>query len=66
MKNCSLWEGLKLDKYMENCPLWEGPHTETEEDYEQEGGAEMCDEETAMPLPHPSVPLDGEEVGNQE
>lgn len=51
---------------MENCPLWEGPHTETEEDYEQEGGAEMCDEETAMPLPHPSVPLDGEEVGNQE
>lgn len=25
MKNCSPWEGLTLERFVENCPLWEGP-----------------------------------------
>jgi len=26
VKNCSLWEGPMLQKFMENCLPWEGPH----------------------------------------
>lgn len=24
-RNCSLWEGLMLEKQIEDCVLWEGP-----------------------------------------
>jgi len=27
MKNCSLWEGLMLDKFIEDYLPWESPHT---------------------------------------
>ena len=26
VKNCSLWEGLTLEKLVEDCLPWEGPH----------------------------------------
>ncbi|GAB0186526.1 zinc finger and BTB domain-containing protein 5 [Grus japonensis] len=60
VKNCSLWEGLMLEKFLEDCLLWEGPHAGAGEECEEEGAAETtCDELTAIPIPHPPVPLKG-------
>jgi len=44
MKNCSLWDRLTLEKFMENCLPCEGPHTGTGEGCEDEGAAETCDD----------------------
>ena len=58
MKNCSLWEGLTLEKFVKYCLLWEGPHTGTEEEHEEEGatGTKQC-ELTATSIAHALVPL---------
>jgi len=61
MKNCLLWKGLTLKKYMDNCLLWEGPHAGAQKSMrrpppEEEGAAEMCDKLTATPTPF-CVPL---------
>jgi len=59
VKNCSIWEGLSLEKLMEDCLLWEGPHARAgaeceESSPEDEGAAETTrDELTATPIPHP-------------
>jgi len=63
VKNCSLWEGLTLEKLMENCLPWEGAHARAEEECEESSPEEepaaetTCDEVTATPIPHPSAPL---------
>jgi len=36
MKNCSLWERPKLEKFMEDCLPWEGPHSGPGEEHEKE------------------------------
>ena len=60
MKNCSLWEGLTLEKFVEDCLLWEGLHAGAE-GCEEEGAAETTrDELTAAPIPHPLALLRGE------
>ena len=60
MKDCSPWEGLTLEKFVEDCLLWEGPHGGAGEECEEEGSAEtMCDELTATPFPRPPAPLAG-------
>jgi len=65
VKNCSLWEGAMLEKFMEDCLLWEGPHTGAGEECEEEGAAETkCDELTTTPIPHPPALLRGEEAEN--
>ena len=47
MKNCSPWEGLTLEKFMEDCLSWEGSHTGAGEECEEEGLTETtCDELT--------------------
>lgn len=38
---------------------WVGLHTGGWKECAEEGVAEMCDELTAIPIPHPSVPLRG-------
>lgn len=56
MKNCSPWEGLTLEKFMENCVPRQDPMLEQESTVrspfpEEEGAAEtVCDELTASPL----------------
>jgi len=60
MKNCSLWEGPTLDKFMEDCIPQVGPHAGAEEDCEKEGAAETrCDELTTSPIARPSALLGG-------
>jgi len=62
MKNCSPWEGLMLEKFMEGCLPWEGPHAGAEEECEEsspeeEGAVETtCDELTTTPVPHSPSP----------
>jgi len=60
VKNCSPWEGLMLEKFMENCFPWEGPHAGAGEESEEEGAAETTsDELTAASIPRPPVLLRG-------
>lgn len=35
MKNCSLRDGLMMEKFVEDCFLWEGPHTGAREECEE-------------------------------
>ena len=35
MKNCSPWEGLTSEKFVEDCLPWEGPHAGAEEECEE-------------------------------
>jgi len=69
VKNCSPWEGLTLEKFVEDCLLWEGSHAGTREEYEEQGASEtMCDELTATPIPHPPAALrwgGGKEFGSE-
>jgi len=51
VKNCSLWEGLRLEQFVEDSLTWEGPHARAGEEGEEEGAAEpMCDELTTAPI----------------
>jgi len=60
MKNCSPWEGLTMEKFMEDCLLWEGPHAGAREEREEKEVAEtMCDELTIAPIPRRPVLLGG-------
>lgn len=52
-----------LEKSMKNCILWEKAHARVGEGHQEEGMAEMmCDELTTTSIPHPHVPLGGEQV----
>jgi len=52
-----------LEKLLEGCLPWEGPYTGAGEECEEEGVAERTsDELTPTPIPHPPVPLGGEDV----
>ena len=63
MKNCSLWEGLTLEKFKQSCLLWEGPYAGAGEECEEEGSAETtCDEMSTTTIFHHAVPLRGTEV----
>lgn len=35
MENCSPWEELMLEKFVENCLLWDGPHFGAGEEWEE-------------------------------
>ena len=60
MKDCSSWEGLTPEHFMENCLSWEGPHAGAGAECEEEGAAETtCDELTTSSIPLPPVPLRG-------
>jgi len=59
VKNCTLWEGLTLENFMEDCFPWVGPHARAGEECEEERVAEMCDELTATSTPCPAVLLRG-------
>ncbi|KAK4832494.1 hypothetical protein QYF61_023541 [Mycteria americana] len=48
MKNCSLWEGLTLEKFMENCLSWKGPHTGAGEECEESSPEEEGAAETTI------------------
>ncbi|KAJ7395075.1 hypothetical protein BTVI_158402 [Pitangus sulphuratus] len=54
MKNCSLWEGLMLEKFMENCSLvGVTPVLQKGKDSPPLAAAETtCDELTITPIPH--------------
>jgi len=66
VKNCSLWKGLTLEKFMEDCLPWEGPHTGAQEECEdssleeEEATETTCGGElTISPVPCPPVLLEG-------
>lgn len=48
VKNCSLQEGLTLEKFMENCLLWEAPYAGAGE--ECEASVTNCDKLTSTPI----------------
>jgi len=65
LKNCSLWEGLTLQMFVEDCLPWDGPQDQAGEECEEssteeEGTAETkCDELTTIAFRCPPVPLGG-------
>ncbi|GAB0192656.1 zinc finger and BTB domain-containing protein 5 [Grus japonensis] len=62
LKDCTLWEECMLEQFVKDGVLWEGSHTGVEEQHEEEVVAEMKSYElTAIPIPHPPVPLFVEE-----
>lgn len=53
VKNCRPWEVSMLEKFVQDCNPWVGTYTGTEEEYEEEGSAEVTDYElTTTPIPH--------------
>jgi len=51
MKNCSPWEGLTLEKFVENFLLWVGLHAgEGQECEEEKVAGATCDELIAAPI----------------
>jgi len=49
VKNCSLWEGLMLENFMEDCLLCVGPHSGAGEESEEEGAAGTMYDELTSP-----------------
>lgn len=71
LKNCSLWEELRLDKLMEDCLLYEGPHAGAGEGVrnsppEEEGAAERMCSKLLMLIPRIPAPLSGRRWKNRE
>jgi len=62
MKNCSLWKGLTLEKFVENCLSWVAPQVGAGEECDKEGAAEATCELTPTPIPCPPALLGGEKV----
>lgn len=56
VKNCSLWEGPKKEKFVKYCVPWVGLHTGAGEEREEEGavGTNYCNL-TATCIPHPTL-----------
>jgi len=54
LKDCSLWEGPTLVKFVRGCLLWGRHHAGAEEESEEERAAETtCDELTPTLFPIP-------------
>jgi len=50
LKDCTLWEGPMLERFMDDCLQWMRPHSPLLLQCEEEGAAETtCDELTTTP-----------------
>jgi len=67
VENCSMWEGLQLDKFMEDCLHWEGPQAGAGKEHEVKVAAQtICDELNAILIPHHPVLMRGRRQRNWE